>query len=647
VVGDSEYGKFRTYTGVINTVYAISPTLLTNFVAGYNRYSTNVLPATDAPLNAQFGISDPTPNPISDVGLAIISVNGETSMGESTTYPVVNTDNIFDFTNNWTKTVRTHTFKWGAEFRDLRLDRKQASGLGYGPRGTFAFNPGTTENNGGTQDPSSTAFAHSFAAFLLGATDTTSRTYLTATPTNRQKYFAEYFQDNWQASSRLSFNLGLRYEIFTPITPSKPGGASNYDPATNNLLIAGVGKVGMSTGVQTDYKDFGPRVGAAYRFTPKLVLRAGYAIGYYTGVSGFTGGSLSTQFPVVSNIFIGTASDFVVDGTFNSLPPANPVAIPASGIINPPPQQSFYAVPFHNPLPYDQSLNVTLQQEVTPTTSVQLAFIATIARRIPNDVSLNAAPAGTGNAGRPLFAFIGTQSIDQRGYTSQEDYEAGQFTLNRRLSKGIQLVANYTWSKDREGANPPGSTARPHVYGLSTGDRTNTVTIGHIVELPFGRDHRYLKSGIGSAILGGFKFNGIFKHYSGTPFTPSADATTCNCPGNGQVPNQVKAVSYPHTITQWFDITAFTAPTPNTYGNTSTGAIRGPGITAYDLSLLRVFSIHDNLKAEFRATAYNLTNTPQFSNPGSTYGSSSFGVISSTFNSAGERQLEFGMRVLF
>jgi hypothetical protein len=649
VVGDSEYSLFRTETAVINTVYTVSPSLVANFVLGYNRYGTNVQPATNAPLNQQFGISDPNPNALADVGLAIISINGMTSMGESTTYPVKNTDNIFDYSTNWTKTKGAHTIKWGGEFRDLRLDRYQATGLGYGPRGTFAFNPSTTESNGISQ-PSSTAFAHSFAAFLFGATDTTSRTYLTETPTNRQKYYAVYAQDNWQASRRLSLNLGLRWEVFTPVTPSRPGGASNYDPATNNLLIAGIGGVGMSTGVQTDWKDFGPRVGAAYRITQKLVLRLGYGIGYYTGVSGFTGGSLSTQFPVVSNVLIGTANDYVVDGSFASLPAVTPVPIPANGIINPPPAQSFYAVPFHDPLPYDQSLNVTLQQELTPTTSIQGAFVATIARRIPNDVALNAAPPGTGNAGRPLFAFVGTQSIDQRGYTSQEDYEGGQFSLNHRFSHDFQVVANYTWSKDREGANPPGSTARPHVYGLSTGDRTNIISVAHLIQLPFGRRQKYLTSGVGSAILGGFKINGIFKRYSGTPFTVSADSTSCNCPGNGQVANLVKPVTYLHGIgagNPWFDTTAFAAPVPNTYGNSGTGSVRGPGFTDYDVSVLRDVHIHDNVHGEFRVTAYNLTNSPAFGTPGSTYGSSSLGIISSTLNSAGERQLECGVRVLF
>jgi TonB dependent receptor len=570
-------------------------------------------------------------------------------MGESTTYPVQNTDNIFDFINNWTKTVRTHSFKWGAEFRDLRLDRRQATGLGYGPRGTFAFNPGTTETKGGTY-PSSTVFAHAFAAFLLGATDTTSRTYLTATPTNRTKYFATYFQDNWQATSKLSLNLGLRWELFTPVTPAHSGGASNYDPTTNNLLIAGVGGVGMSTGVQTDYKDFAPRVGAAYRITPKIVLRGGYAIGYYTGVSGYTGGTLSTQFPVVSNVLIGTANDNVVDGTFNSLPAVTTVPIPANGIINPPPAQSFYSVPFHNPLPYDQSINLTLQHELTPTTSIQYSFVSTIARRIPNDVSINAAPPGTGNTGRSLYALVGTQSITQRGYTSKQDYEAGQFFLNQRLSHNVQLTASYTWSKDREGANPPGSTARPNVYGLSTGDRTNIISVGHVVQLPFGKGQRYLSSRIGDALLGGIKINGILKKDSGTPFTVSADATSCNCPGNSQIADQIKSVNYLHGIgpnTPWFDTSAFVAPAPNRYGNSSTGAVRGPGFTDYDLSVLKRFEIRDRVSVEFRATSYNLTNTPQFANPGSTLSSTGFGIISATANSAGERQLEFGGRILF
>jgi hypothetical protein len=649
VVGDSESATVRTQTAVLSNVYAPSAKLLAELRIGYNRYATNVTPTTNTRLNAQFGISDPNPNSLSDLGMARIAINGMTAMGAAVTYPVINTDNIFDFINSWTKLLHSHTLKWGVEARVLRLDRYQATGLSYGPRGLFTFNPSTTGLKG-TAIPSGSTFANSFAAFLLGASDLTSRTFLTATPTNRQKNFFAYVQDNWQATKKLSLNVGLRWEFYTPITPSKPGGASNYDPATNNLLVAGIGSVGMSTGVQNDYKDFAPRLGAAYRFTNKLVGRIGYGISYYTGTNGYTGGTLSTQYPVVSNVQIGTANDYIVDGSLSSLPAVTAVPIPANGFINPAPAQGLYAVPFRNPFPFVQSMNLTLQQELTPTTSFQVGFVGTVGRRLPLALELNSAPPGTGNTGRALYAFRGTQSTTQRGYTGMSDYESLQASLNQRLWHGVQALVSYTWSKTREGGNVVQNTNLARNYGLSTGDRTHMLSVSHLAHLPFGKDGRYFQSGVGSKLLGGWQLNGILMLDSGTPFTVTADATTCNCPGNGQFANQLKPASYLRGVGSgltWFDTSAFAAPASNAYGNAGVGSVRGPGLESYNFSVFRNFAFEDRYKAEFRATAYNLTNTPQFANPTASFSSNSFGQISSTLNSVGERQLEFGLRILY
>src|SRR5262249_55784368 len=146
----------------------------------------------------------------------------------------VNADNIFNWVNNWNKTISRHALKWGVDIRRIRADRFQPQGLNFGPRGRFDFNPGTTAVPGVPLGPFGT-FGNSFAAFLLGATDTTSRTFQTVTPTNRQTNVFPFFHDTFQMTPRLTLDMGIRYELYTTVKPRYRGGASNYDPATNSL----------------------------------------------------------------------------------------------------------------------------------------------------------------------------------------------------------------------------------------------------------------------------------------------------------------------------------------------------------------------------------------------------------------------------
>ncbi|MGH9845475.1 MAG: TonB-dependent receptor domain-containing protein, partial [Blastocatellia bacterium] len=191
--------------------------------------------------------------------------------------------------------------------------------------------------------------------------DRIGRANFTTTPTNRTTHLFFFGQDTWQVTPRLTLNLGARYEIYTPIASRLPAGQGNYDPETNNLLVAGVGDVGLSAGVKTDWNNFAPRVGFAYRYKDKTVVRGGFGISYFTARFGFTGGTLSTSFPVIADQQIGVTGDFISAGTIANIPAFAPVPIPSSGIINPAPALSLFAVPFDNALPMVLSYNLTVQ----------------------------------------------------------------------------------------------------------------------------------------------------------------------------------------------------------------------------------------------------------------------------------------------
>jgi hypothetical protein len=496
---------------------------------------------------------------------------------------------------------------------------------------------------------------NAFAAFLIGATDQTGRTYMPITPTNRQTQFAAFGQDTYQVTRKLTLDLGLRYEYYSPVKPRYKGGASNYDPYTNTLLIAGYGDVNLATGVDPQSLNFAPRVGFAYRLTDRQVIRGGYGISYWTGRFGFTGGTLSTQFPTIYNVQQGNTGDFMVDGTFNSLPVTQFIDIPSNGHITPAPNQAFFVVPSRNRLPYVQNFNLTYQRELGNGISFDVGYVGSLGRQLPFNRALNAAAPGTGSAGRPFFQlFQHSADVSLRAGGVNSNYNALQANLSKRFSQGYMFTVAYTYSKSLDvGSDQPGFTDNLDLkrqYGPSNFDRTHMLTVSHLYELPFGKSKRLLSQGPAAMVLGGWQLNGIFRLATGTPFTASADATSCNCPGNGQFADAISPVTYLSGIgpgQPWFSTASFAAPGPNRFGTVGRNTIRGPRLTNYDLSIFRIFSITERVKLEYRAEFYNLTNTPHFANPSGSQTSATFGIISSTLSGYGNRQMQMALRLKF
>ena len=659
-VSDSDSAKDYTITGIVNFTHGFSPTLLTELRLGYNRYRTNVNGVdTKTITNQSLGIANPNPDAISQNGFANIDINGMPELGNTQFYyPLVNTDNLFEVVDTWSKLLRSHTLKWGAEVHRNRMDRFQPQGLNLGPRGLFDFNPGTTELNGGSAGLGPYgSFVNSFASYLLGATDQTSRTYQTVTPTNRQTQVAGFLQDTFQATSKLTLDLGVRYDFYTQIVPRYKGGASNYDPGSNTLLVAGYGNVDLATGVNAQ-SIVQPRFGFAYRMNDKSVIRGGYAISGWTGRFGFTGGTLSTQFPVIYNVQVGHTNDYVVDGTFNSLPPVPFASIPSNGRINPAPDQAFFVIPFHNPLPYVENYNLTYQRQIGSGLTFDAGYVGNVGRQLPFNRELNAASPGTGTAGLPLLVAFGrTASTSERANGVNSNYNALQANLSKRFSQGLSLTVAYAYSKSLDvGSNQASFTDNldfNRQYGPSDFDQTHLLTISHLYELPFGRNKPFLNSGgIAAAILSGWQMNGIYRYATGTPFTAFSDATPCNCPGNGNFADAIEPVKTLGGIgpnQPWFTTASFAIPGPNRFGNAGRNSIRGPHLSNYDFSLFRTFAVTERIKLELRGEFYNLTNTPHFNNPNGTVssGAGSFGIITSTLNGYGNRQVQTALRLTF
>ena len=463
IVGDGTTARDYTITGALNLTHGFDPTLLTELRFGYNRYRTNVQ-GTDMTTvtNAKLGIANPNPDPISSTGMGRININGMPAIGTPVVYPLINTDNLFEVVDTWSKLKGKHVLKWGAEVHRNRMDRFQPQGLNFGPRGLFNFNPGTTQLNGGPGLGPYGSVVNSFAAFLIGATDQTGRTYMPITPTNRQTQFAAFFQDSYQMTRKLTLDIGLRYEYYSPVTPRYKGGASNYDPYTNTLLIAGYGDINLATGVDAQALNMAPRVGFAYRLSGKQVIRGGYGISYWTGRFGFTGGTLSTQFPTIFNVQQGNTGDFMVDGTFTSLPVVQFVDIPSNGRITPAPNQAFFVIPSRNRLPYVQNYHLTYQRDLGYGIVFDIGYVGNLGRQLPFNRALNAAAPGTGSAGRPFNVLFGhSADVSLRANGINSNYNSLQANLAKRFSRGLTFTVAYAYSKSLDVGND--QIGRAHV----------------------------------------------------------------------------------------------------------------------------------------------------------------------------------------
>ncbi|MBI3679399.1 MAG: TonB-dependent receptor [Acidobacteria bacterium] len=654
-IGDGVRSNGGNHTAVLNYTRQFSPTLLMEARFGYNRYFVDVNGNNvDDGLAKELGLNNPFPDPISSRGLPRFDVGGMPGIGVPVVYPLINSDNLFNWVNTWSKTISRHTMKWGADVRRLRADRFQPQGLNFGPRGRFQFNPGTTALPGAALGPFGT-LGHSYAAFLINAPDVSSRTFQTVTPTNRVTQAFFFFHDSYQVTSKLTLDLGLRYEGHSTVKPRYRGGASNYDVSNNSLVIAGYGNIGLSTNVDYDANNWAPRFGFAYKASAKSVIRGGYGTSYYTGRFGFTGGTLSTQFPVIYNVQVGVANDFRIDGSMDTIVPVPVQPIPDNGVISPAPNQAFFTVPRKNATPFVHSYSLTYQRELGRSVVMDLSYVGTLGRRLPSQRELNHSLPGLGTAGLQFNRLFGrTASVAERANAYNSNYNALQLNLQRRFNNGLSFGVAYTWSKvlsvqDDQGGFVIVADVRRN-YGPTSFDRTHMLVLNHIYELPVGAGKKYAQRGPAKWILGGWQLNGILRAVSGSPFNITADAGQCNCPGNGQfadVAGSYQKLGAVGPGERFFNTSAFVAPAPGRFGNAGRNIGRGPVLANYDFSVFRNFDIREGWRLEFRSEFYNLTNTPQFANPSGNVNAGNFGQITGTFAGAGEREVQFALRLRF
>ena len=682
-------GTQSTYSTGLNYDHVFSPTLFTEVRLGV-AHLHNVAQPSD------YGTNDATTIGVSGVNIGgqpftsgQLGINmadfSQPLFGYNAGEPWIRAESNIDFVNNWTKVVRNHTLKAGLDLRRVRDDLLQDQT--YSPRGLVTFSePQTSDSRA-----KGTNVANNMASFLLDVPSAAGRDLNTIFPAYRQWWIFGFASDKWQASPKLTLDLGLRWEFYPPATPKVAGGFSNYDPVAGNLVIAGIGGNPSNLGMETRYRYFAPRTGFAYRATETTVIRGGFGISY----TPFPDNNYAYNYPVRSNnSFTMTGSspytaavlaDGVTTPTFQAgFPAPVPAVIPSNGIIpiNTPllVSQTYTQIALHYKNPYVESWNVAVQQALTSNMSLQISYVANHGVDFSSEQNVNQSMSayGLGAAGDPEYncpgcaaasaaasATAGKTVVIHRTATTNlyfnpesSNYQSLQAQLTRRFANGLAFNSAFTWGKGM-GYISGGSDAddggllfyinQRRNYAPNDFDRTLNFEQTFTYALPFGRGTNHFNSGIGAQVLGGWKLSGIISVVSGLPFTVVANGSSLNTPGTTQTASLSGPYKVMHgvgTSTHWFDPTAFTQPSgcpaapavctaANVgLGNTGRNAFRGPGYIQDNVSLFKSFAIFREAALETRIDAFQLSNTPQFGNPNvSSITAGNFGQVTSTLGS--------------
>jgi hypothetical protein len=627
----------------------LSPRLVNEFRAGFSRFRLDYIADQYKPngqLGNQLGVPNANVTP-QEQNLPIFSPANYLGIGQTRSLPIYRRENTFQYLDNMTYTVGTHTLKWGADFRRRQLTIYQTNQ----GNGRFNFSPGLT----GSRTQVGTG-GDSMASFLLGYPTLTAHDYTLNWPGERGVEVGLYFADDWRATKKLTLNFGLRWDYFSPYSEVANRWA-NFNVATAKIDIAGRNGVDKYVGIQPYYRNFGPRFGFAYQALAHTVIRGGFGLFY--NPTGSEGGSLRLfrQLPFGSTLSNSPGDISVGQRVSDGFPPLQPINF---ALADNPIGAMFAVDPRFRPS-YAEQFNFTVEHEIAPwALVVKTAAVGNLGRHLYNTYNVNQAiPGATAlNSRRPYFP-VNSNLSDVSYFTTNglSSYYAAQLTVDKRFSKGLSALLGYAWSHSID--NVPlefgGGAAGPQPQdprnlaaerGNSIIDMRHRLTLSYTWELPFGKGKALLNHG-GALdwILGQWQTNGILTVQSGLPFSPVLQSSTTNT-GTGSRPN-VSGVQPkdPHTLQQWFDPTAYSVPAQYTYGNLGRDTLYGPGRTNWDMSLFKNFVIREQTRFEFRAEAFNILNHPQFGLPNPNIGNAQVGQITSIVGNP--RQLQMGLRFQF
>ena len=672
-----------SYSAVVHYTQIINPRLLNEIAFNYNGNRINISPVGVYAAPSAFTFNRVFTGPNELDRLPSVNLSGSTKTNyQSNWMPWVNKADSYQFADDVSWTKGSHQLKIGGMF----LMYKKIQDLFAPTQGAFTFDGSYSGND--------------FADFLLGTASGYGENAVQDNGHWNFNSYAAYVQDNWRATSRLTLNLGLRWDgsphtveangresnfypnlynsanaaILNPdgvtINPASPGLGTSPNPILqgyqfylNGLGIAG--KNGIPQGlVNNHWAAFGPRVGFAYDLTGNgtTVVRGGFGV-MYRAIQGNDMYNAGPNQPFSASIGFSNVS---LENPNTALSDGSTVvaSIPVGQITG------LNSDNYKLPVSYQYSAGV--QRSLNTRTVLAVTYVGTQTRHqsdyrqieLPDQSllpGLVASPNKTADYNK-VVPYIGYNSLRMAQNEANGHYNALQVSVNGQATRDLQVSAGYTLSRSIDSYNNGassgdlGNVSNPYVgwrydVGPSFFDRTHIAFVNFVYDVPFLRttSNHALKT-----IAGGWQISGIVNVFSGAPLNMTyggSDSVTGVISQTINRPDLVSAVSYPHSVNQWFNPADFAAPAPGTWGNLAHGAIRGPGRQNWNMSLFKNFVISESRGSafQFRADAFNIWNHTQFRGDvtggvSTDQSASNFGKVTGAYD---PRVLQLGAKVIF
>ena len=680
----------------LDDTYTFTPTLLLNVRYGFVRQWV----ARDPPLNGldltTLGFPSEFNSQVGARALPSFMPTGFRAVHQRGTDNIRRGDLTHSVQANVTKVTSRHNIKVGADYRVMLLNEFEP----VISQGQFFFD-GRFTSSDPLRIPANSG--HSIASFLLGHPNSGNVDIQPPISVN-YRYFGGYVQDDFKVNQKLTFNLGVRYEVETG-RGERYNRLSFFDSNAANPLGARVGISDLRGGLrfvgvdgngirqkQTNQNNWGPRFGFAYQLNARTVIRGGYGLFFLPNTGDGAGPANANEGFTAVTQFVGS-----LDG---GITPADRLSNPfPRGVLRGPGSsrglltqlgQNLTTVRFGDPSAYSQAYNFNIQRELPGNFLFDIAYAANkgtslpvsqennqladqhlalgsqLQAQVPNPFrdfvsvgTLSQPTVARGQLLRPFPQFTGVTQRDVR--TGFSIYHSIQMKLEHRFSNGFSFLGAFTAAKQI--GSPLAHTVvsdqgfqnnnqRQLDRSLSGFDVARRIVFSGTWELPFGKGHALLGSAQGplQVVAGGWQVNAIVTLQGGFPLGIGTAANLTNSFGGGSRPNNngtsAALSGSERTLDRWFNTSVFSQPAPFTFGNTARTLpdVRTPGLTNFDFSITKNTRISERITTQFRAEFFNGFNHPNFGSPGTAFGNANFGVISSALD---PRIIQLGLKILF
>lgn len=634
----------------VGYTHIFSSSLLNEFRFGYSfldvgQHSQN----SNIDFTTEFGFMGTNPPPLG-AGYPSMVIPGFSNLGDPTTQLAVG-NNVFTFSDNLVRNFSKHSLKFGALYKKtyVRTDFVFNSAGQFKFLGIFTNNP--------------------FADFLLGFPAVA--TSLTGDPLLHGIGYGvgAYIQDDWRVTSRLTLNLGVRYDINSPFR-ERDNKMANFSPEIGGFVVAGspghinpaanfarfpgvpfetAQELGYPSALTNgDYNNFAPRVGFAWSPRNSLAIRGGFGMFYDTGLLGGRFGIMGFNPP-----FTGL-------GLFLNFDPSTPIPAQqalvtpsANVVLGQGPQKNF-------PNAYLEEWNLSVEKQLGSTFVAEAAYVGSRGIKLdgtlfPNQPSASPDPL----AGRVRWPILGVDlEIASPAFDSW--YQSLILRGEKRYSHGLVFSGSYTYSKsldtnggslsnfsDQSNGTPQFSGDIAAEKGRSSFDARHRFVFNAVYELPFGHGKAMLGDveGIASKFVSGWQLDSIIVAQSGRPETPLIPFDQSNTGANTDRPDVIaNPNSGPRTPNAWFNVNAFQLQPFGTFGDSGRGIINGPRYESVDLGIAKITPLTERFGLEFRAEFFNLFNHPNFDLPDRQFSTPGFGQI---FSANDPREIQFALKLHF